>query len=155
MYSVTRECSQLANNMKSIFLSILGLALILISFTLKSVDMVSFIIPIILGVVYLLFGMGIIPMSQKLKIILISASVLIVSILMFVLDSHINNVVWAVRDSMGNPITTVGRSFWFTQAGVCTEGTICWLWGQFLPPVLAVIFLIYGMIKVRKLSSIK
>lgn len=145
----------MSNKMKSIFLSILGLALILISFTLKSVDMASFIIPIILGVVYLLFGIGIIPMSQKVKIILISTSVLLISILMFVLDSHINNVVWAVRDSMGNPVTTVGRSFWFTQGGVCTEGTICWLWGQFLPPILTVIFLIYGMIKVKKLSFTK
>lgn len=141
--------------MRSIFLVILGIVLILISFTLKSIDTVSFIVPIVLGLVYLLFGVGVFSMSQKLKIILISTSVLIISILMFVLDSHINTVVWAVRDSMGNPITNVGRSFWFTQGGVCTEGTFCWIWGQFLPPVLAVIFLIYGAVKIRKLSLIK
>lgn len=74
--------------MKSIFLALLGIALILISFTLKSVDVASFIVPIILGIVYLLFGVGIIPMSQKLKIVLISTFVLLISILMFALDSH-------------------------------------------------------------------
>ena len=137
--------------MKSYVLSAIGLVLVLLSFTLLSVDIISFIIPLILGLVYLLFGLGIIHTSQKILLVLVSTSLLLVTILAYLLDLHIHNLVWSVVDPItGSSMVTVGRSFWFNDGGVCTEGTSCWLSGQFIPPIVSVAFLLYGLIRTIK-----
>ena len=138
--------------MKSIFLSGLGIVLLLLSTTLTSVDWISVIVPAALGALYFLCGVGVILISEKTRIVLVSTSIPLLSVLAFILDSHIGDVAWAVRDSRGNPINDIQKTFWFTGGGVCTESTFCWLWGQILPVFLSIISIAYGILKIGKIS---
>ena len=120
------------------------------SFSLTQVGLGTLVVPFLLGVVYVLFGMGILPMGKILKIVLVYSALPLISILMFALDSHIQSIVWSERDSFGNPIHLIKASFWFNSGGVCTEGTICWIWGQFVPAIVSIISVVIGVVCLAK-----
>jgi hypothetical protein len=130
---------------KSLFLTIGGIGLLLISFTLKPLGTMIF-VPIVLGLIYLLFGFGIFKMGEKVKILITYTYFPVMTILFLMLNEFLEN----------DPIVHNSklRTFWYSSSGVCTEGTVCWFWGDMLLFLVTIISIILGIILlIRALRS--
>lgn len=128
---------------RSYSLIALGIILLLFSITLIQINLLVMAVPAILGIVYMILGVGLVPMNDKIRILIVYSAMPIVAYLGFKFDEYIMG---SPRDATGARIFEA-KSFWYNANGVCTEGTSCWLVGQIGVYALACISVIVGIIK--------
>lgn len=113
-----------------------GLVFGLIVFKIMSLgNLFLTLIPLFAGALYVLFGLGILPLGKKIRIILVWFFLPFLAVYMMSLNELLeNNVVG-------------GRTSWYTQSGVCTEATWCFLVGQGLFFLFSIVSGIVGLAK--------
>ncbi|MFM2357432.1 MAG: hypothetical protein RJA61_169 [Candidatus Parcubacteria bacterium] len=108
-----------------------GIFLILMSLFFRGESLI-FILPI--GVIYLLISL---TSWDRFKIFLRYFFAGTILLLLITFDEYLTSL----------PRGTVEKTFWYSGGGVCTEGTFCWIWGQFLPLIIVIVFISIGCIK--------
>ncbi len=104
-------------------------------------DSTLVIIPVGIGLIYILAACMNWP---RIKIFLKYSFIAIVCILALAFDEYLTG---PARHS------DIVRTIWYTNSGVCTESTSCWIIGQFLPPIIALVSLIIGIVKLARFTK--
>ena len=124
-----------------------GCILLYISSNLSSFgNLILILLPLFIGVLYLLSEIGLIHTTKYVDVIFEYSFVPIIFILLLYFDEYLT--------SLPNYIYMEIRGGWYDGSGVCTEATFCYIWGVYLVGIISFISIVIGMIKLSKISSV-